>query len=55
VTAWLATVRAQQLAVPVIGFQAASLEGYRPMVVAFRQALQEAGFVEGKAVAIEYC
>lgn len=54
--AWLpAAARAQQGAVPVIGFlgseTAASWEG---RLTAFRQGLQEAGFVEGRNVTIEY-
>ena len=39
---------------PVIGFlNAASLDGYRPMVAAFRRGLQESGYVEGQNVAID--
>src|SRR5262249_45288795 len=40
---------------PVIGFlNPTSLDGYRPMVDAFRQGLQEFDYVEGRNVAIEY-
>jgi len=40
---------------PVIGFlNQASADGYRPMVAAFRQGLQEMGYVEGRNMAIEY-
>jgi putative ABC transport system substrate-binding protein len=53
--AWPFTARAQQAAIPVIGFlRSSSSAGFEHLVGAFRQGLREAGFVEGRDCAIEY-
>src|SRR5262249_8433902 len=48
--AWPLAVRAQQPAMPVVGF----FPSRTFYVTAFHQGLKEAGFVEGQDVAIEY-
>ena len=51
---WPLIVGAQR-AMPVIGFLSfASSDGYRALVTAFRQGLQESDYVEDRDVAIEY-
>jgi putative ABC transport system substrate-binding protein len=53
--AWPLTARAQQPAMPVVGFlHAGSAAAFPHFVTAFHQGLRETGYVAGQNVAVEY-
>src|SRR3954467_9270285 len=53
--AWPLAARAQQGALPLVGFlRSTPREPFQNLVVAFGQGLKETGFVEGQSVAVDY-
>jgi len=55
VAVWPLTARAQQPALPVVGFiRDGSADASARFVAAFRKGLNETGYVEGQNVTVEY-
>jgi putative tryptophan/tyrosine transport system substrate-binding protein len=53
--AWPLAARAQQLAMPVVGYlSGGSAQELAPLVAAFRRGLNETAYFEGNDVAVEY-
>src|SRR5262249_12825887 len=51
---WPLAARAQQPAMPFVGFLNSGVAASSPVPVGFRQGLAETGFVEGRIVEVEY-
>jgi putative ABC transport system substrate-binding protein len=52
---WPLAARAQQGAIPVVGFLRSTPQApFQDLVIAFRQGLKETGFIEGQNVAVDY-
>src|SRR5271167_4772026 len=56
VAAWPLVARAQQAAVPVIGWLSGQYadDDYKNVTIPFLQGLKQAGYVDGQNVAVEY-
>ena len=53
--AWPLAARAQQSAIPIVGFLSTNQSAAVPhFTAAFREGIAEAGFIDGKNVAIEF-
>jgi putative ABC transport system substrate-binding protein len=52
--AWPLVASGQQQAIPVIGYLRSTAADFEHLVIAFRRGLNEAGFVEGQNVIVDY-